>query len=834
MSNLTSSLTVTLKDDVTRPARSAAKAMEDVRNKAKQIAQQMGSVQGPEKLVRSLQKLGLEKKDIEAVANAWKKYSQDMKLAGNAGNWTKTQAAAVREWESQTIRALREVKRERAAFDRVMRKPAPVPGGGAHGGHNKWTGGHASLAATIGAGAIGHGMLHLTRESLVNAAERQHEVVQMMQAGMKADEIERVKAEALRLAKTTPNLDPATLMELHKEARSALQHPEEAFEMMPELAKATSRLKAMGSENVNVADLVKAAESMGMMGSPERFHKFLEGQVKAMSVMGKTIDTAQIYEAAKYSKSAGATLSDEFINLVLPSLIQEMHGSSAGNALSMMTKTLRGGLQNKMTAVKVMDKLGLLPEQDKFVKTKTGAIHGYMGKVKGDDLLAADPGKWMTEVFKPAAVKAGYTTLSDQIRLLNQILPSTAANLGRILLQQEDTLKAHREYYTGAAGLDQGMENQAEDPKVAMEGLNTSFQALLGTLSSPMMKTAATNMTSFSKTMSGWSESFAEWQKANPELGKLVGGGAVAAGTVGGGALMYGALGGLMNGFGLKGSALALDGSATALTRAAVALGAGGKLGAFQGGELPGGKPSGKPGGGKLSFGWKLLTGLNYLGFGLEAIDDVANGTPEKRMEELRKNWEASDKLNKNMGNWANQYLPSWLQFDENGNRQGLLDKWIHGSNDPKAVAERAAAEAEELTAMAKIRGRNGLSAAQMARIREQAEQRFIGWNGSAGIPTTGWMPGGNGAGAGNSSGVDAVSAKAQQAGQDINALNVTASPKVDTAGIDAGIEKARELLMLLSSIGGQMSGLAAGIRLPSVGKAMRGNFSTGDVHGAG
>ncbi|RFB80391.1 hypothetical protein [Methylovirgula sp. 4M-Z18] len=835
MANLTSTLAVMLKEDVTKRAPSIERAMDQIRAHAKNVDKQFGNVAGPEKLVKSLQKLKLEAKDIEAVGKAWQKYAASEKLAANASEWTKTQASAVTQWEDQTIRALRQVARERAAFDRQMNKPVKLPKPdepAQHGGHNKWLAGHKELAATLGAGAAGHELLKLTKESIDNAAERQHEVVQMMQAGIKADEIARVKAEALDLKKTVPNLSVAQLMELHKEARSAVMHPEETFELMPELAKATSVLKAMGAENANVADLVKGAESLGMMANPERFHKFLQSQIAAMSVMGKTISTEQIYEAAKYSKSAGATLSDEFINLTLPSLIQEMHGSSAGDALSMMTKTLRGGLANKMTAVKQLDKLGLLEDPKQIVRTKTGAIHGYLGKVKGDDLLASDPGKWLTAYFKPAAEKMGAKTLSDQIRLLNQVMPSTAANMARILLQQEETLKTHRANYEAAAGQD-WMKNQAEDPLAGMDSLNTSLQDFLGTLSGPAMKDAATYMTSFSKTISGWSESLAQWQKDNPELAKWAAGGAIGAGAAGGGALLYGALNGFMTGFGLKGSAVALDESAAALTNAAEVLAAGGggvtndiakDVGGGAGvwGTL-------RAWGGKL----KGMAGLGVLANLPTVFSDEDDKTlqqdadREKRLRGMYGN-KTVDKAFAKYKHWYDITNPFNDTFENDPMYRAVQRYKAEQRSKHQGYGDTANQVGRRIDL-----NPLGMSTLEMDDMRagtDREANRGLGFGGDHTIPTRAQAAGGAPATGTAAPQVDTgqiagVAPAAQQAGDALlAALGITVTPQVSTAAIDAFLAKVAQAKAELASLGAG----AGGLNVPSHAAAMRGNFTAG------
>ena len=504
--------------------------------------------------------------------------------------------------------------------------------------------GIVNYALGAGAGYVGaHGVMRGVHYSLEKGADRQHARVSALNAGIPVEEVERMEKAAIAARGGAPLMSTSQIMELHKEARSAVQHPEEAFHLIPDLAQAASVLKGMGAKGANIADIVKGGESLGLMNDPKRFHRYLEGQVKAMAVMGKTIDTTQVYEAAKYSKSAGAALSDDFINLTLPSLIQEMHGSSAGDALSMMTKTFRGGLQHKHLPVERLNEIGLLEDPSKIRRNKAGTIMGYKGKLKGDDLLASAPDRWAWEVFNPAAEKSGVSNIADKVKLLSEVLPSTAANLMRIFLQQEQTLKQHRKNYEAAPSLGGMAENQGKDPKAGMNAIRASLDDLASSVTGPGMLNAAKGISSLANGIRALSAAAENHPKTAMTTGAVVAGGALG----GAGYMAYQ----LSQGFGLRTSAVALDGAAGQLTRAAIAL---------QGGKMPNGMPGVAPNPGAglaskvpsaLSFGglsaiglpFALIGGLSYLAAGKDQPEEVVRARAE--MAELTKRMNTLDQI---------------------------------------------------------------------------------------------------------------------------------------------------------------------------------------------
>ena len=85
--------------------------------------------------------------------------------------------------------------------------------------------------------------------------------------------------------------------------------------------------------------------------------------------------------------------------------MQEIRGSSAGDAIYMLTRTLRGGLEHRGTATDMLNSVGLTPEQSKIHRNKAGKITGYGGSVQDSALLASNPDEWVWKVFKPALKK---------------------------------------------------------------------------------------------------------------------------------------------------------------------------------------------------------------------------------------------------------------------------------------------------------------------------------------------------------------------------------------------------------------------------------------------
>lgn len=578
MANLTSSLTIKLIDDVSKPARSVSQALKDAERKAREIAKAMAETSASDRLRRSLAGLKLSAKDIETVAAAWKDYARSSGLAAKSSDWTRTQLAGVRAWETQTIGALRAVKREQQQFyraqERAMRRArAPLAARDGIVGYAAQGLAGAVAARSIFAGA---------RDALGAGADIQSQRVKMRAAGIGATEIGAADLQASRLAAQFTNLKREAILEVYKEIRSVLLRPEEAEHLLPTVAAAKSAMDALdrtGGLSGGLQFAVKGAEVLCRTQDPKRFQDYyLNAFVRAQQVMGKTITPENIFELAKYTKASGAGLSDRFLTTTGLSLAQEMGGMTAGAGVDQFVKQIVGGFQGQNhAAAKEFVRLGLA-QKDDFQTTKTGEIKGMKSgrKVDAAALAQSDPDIWTYRYLLPALKKAGIVDQQDQIAEIRRLFPAVrAADFVTKLVTQRPSFENHARLYAGAQGIDErGAPNRA-DPYVALDSLSKSLTNFAGAVTSPAMANVGETLSKIADGIGGLQQRVAEWARANPDLAPWVAGGAMAAGVGGAGLLSAKIISGLTSGFGLSASAAELSAAATALDAAAVKLGGG-------------------------------------------------------------------------------------------------------------------------------------------------------------------------------------------------------------------------------------------------------------------
>lgn len=121
MGILTSSVKISLIDDVSKPARTVAQALRDAVSQMKNVNKAMGgsgSAMG-EGFKKQLAGLNLTKKELAQVRLEWMKYAKEQRVA-LGDDWLKKNAAGVRAWKSQVIAATRAARREHIAEAKAL------------------------------------------------------------------------------------------------------------------------------------------------------------------------------------------------------------------------------------------------------------------------------------------------------------------------------------------------------------------------------------------------------------------------------------------------------------------------------------------------------------------------------------------------------------------------------------------------------------------------------------------------------------------------------------------------------------------------------------------
>lgn len=561
-------------------ARKVISTLHDVENAAKRLGRS-GIASWGSSFQRNLDKLKLSPQEFRDIQASWIRLQRAMsqqKFAPSA------KQSGMAQWKQMTLQHFAAV---RAGYDnhtRIMETKTRT--------HRE------RLRNILRTGFVAGGFYTLTyggglaiRGGLRAASEATRTKYRMRLANIPADEQEKMQAEADRLSAKYGPIDAQDILELNKTAYALFGgNGDRARKLVEPMVKAfIADVTAVGVDKAgeNLSSFLKAMDNLNVNEGPDggiaNIDAILEGWIKAKQVEGKDIDVGDILGFARRAKVAKYALSDHFLTNLLPALGQDMGFSALGDALS-------GAYQNFVTPSSG-------GRQGQYVKRQQAiGLRDANNSLIERDLFASNPYRWTLDVLKPLLEKQGVDTantaaVSEAVKKLMSNSKAAAAITGWIEAQQQ--IDKNVALYQMAAGTSDAENARSRDPFAASESLLAALRNL-SAATLPMNQIAVGL-----NTVADGVNALAAAAKDNPFM-TAFGMGAAGYGAFKGGKWVGGKL---ADAFGLKSSALALDGSAAALTRAAAVL-----QGAAGGNDVVAG--AGKSGGSGKTSGRSLLLPL--------------------------------------------------------------------------------------------------------------------------------------------------------------------------------------------------------------------------------
>lgn len=620
MPNLTSSLTLKLIDDVSGPGKRVSEALAQAEKQAKALANSgLGN-----KFGNDLVRLGLGAKEIDKVSAAFKGHANAAGIAGKASSWTKEQVSQVRLWESATVAALRNVRREHEALARTMAEKRSI--------RNAAIGG-----AAMGASAIAlHKGKDIGKKAVVSAAEFDIGVrKQRAFTDISADDQSRLIEQAKKIGQETQfsNLDVV------KAQTKSMQGLPSSF---------SPKLKAEVAEGIleNVKNYAMAMEA-DLETSAEAIRGYLQATGKDISTKSKALAEANkasnqlvkmakiggmsdedVQQFMKFAASSGTTAglsSETMMSLAALARRGGLRGDEAGtfvrSASAKMVSPTKQGIAalnaagiNFSDYVKMPGKLDVSQLEGQFKidqgKSFTPEVRARLEKLLADKAVIGDRGTFtekVTEAVQPlyGKTKKGKMAAADRAKIaktagqfhklsaetvdteglldaamtkkmtlaqLNAWLTDKHGGKGAITQRQWDEFRTSRET----------LKKTGDDPEFAakiakeiMGGLGGSFENLKGSVENVILSLGQAFDGPLKAGMDKVGNLLDSFSNLSTETRQVA---ALFAGLVAAGGGIYGAvtfMKAVSGGFGLNASAAQLSAAATALDAAAAKLAGG-------------------------------------------------------------------------------------------------------------------------------------------------------------------------------------------------------------------------------------------------------------------
>lgn len=481
----------------------------------------------------------------------------------------------------------------------------------------KWNKLGSNMKLAVG-GAVAAGTGFAALDWLGNMVKHGEELVHVQQQLQAATQNQKDVAEATAIAwreASTYGLKVGSVLSDIKEARMVFGSTEHAMDFIEPLEKMRVVLNAMTEGRGDTAreavyNMARAGELKGLQ-TPEQFVSYFDQMTKAITASGGKVDPNAFMQATQYGKIASKGWNEEFYTRILPSMIQEMRPSTAGQSLMSLYNTLVAGHMSIPAMNAAMD-LGLIGDDTKvkFNKTTGQVMKIAPGALLESDMMTANPFQWAQEVMKPLVEKklgreiAGPDDAKALDILTNIFGNRNSAAAIATLLNENKRIRKDASLIGDAQGLDASGPLLANDPKTARANFGASWDNMLTAFGSPMVAPAIAGMNAVANAM----KALTAFAVAHPDLTKAMGIGTAAGGTalaVGGTAAVGTALWRTLFG----GGPAQLQTAALMLQEAAVALGAKGVPGVgMAAGAAGAGKPWGSAAGALMTY-----LGVEYL-----------------------------------------------------------------------------------------------------------------------------------------------------------------------------------------------------------------------------
>jgi hypothetical protein len=859
MSSRTSSLTVSLIDEVSRPARAVAEALEQAELRVKEISAAMGEDSAvSDKFVSSLSRLKLSAADIEAISRAFQDYTRVAGVAGTAtSDLTKEQIAGIRQWENATLSSVRTVMQERRNEATAMRNLAReqnqqlqsdiaeqvriVQQGAIEQARIQRTAAEeaitaqrqaareqaavvqkgvdeqnriqeearaqtAAMAKSLGTMIVGADALEAVKKSVTAGATLQTEGAKLNAAGVTDADATRASEAYAEFAKTHAGALQSNFLGTFGQARTIVGvhggDINEALEMatLGERYRTALANSGLSTSDHDIENVMKMMDEMGLKTHEQR-ETFLNEFTRTQQAFKGQINTDTALSSQRNARQSIYGWSPDFVNNALPTYLQTL-GENAGTSIMTAYQNYIGHHMQK-TEIEALEEQGFLRSED-IVRDhgRTTIRDGAHAMFESE--LKSNPFQWALDMHSHFLEKKGNT--EDKWDDFVAKMPRAMASIMEFAVKNESRIRRDAETRAEAHGLSQETnEHLGQNPLAAFDALRQSVEQFGASVTSPMMSKIGPALTSMAQGLTSISTWYEKFAKNHPTDAGLIG--TAATGIVGGGglALLWKSFGG---GFGLKGSAKALDASAEELTAAARMLR--GEAGA--GGHGPGRSPSTPSLTGRIAVGGSTAVGALSLAPSTEA--EITEALNDNSKSVVGQAWQASADALKAVA----------------ADIGSAIRNAIGPAPEIKRLSPAKQDLIDRLNPAFEIK-RNGIGSDAVVAPPPKNAPKFVDASDmdAANAPQ---HPGG--------SGPHPVVGKPQVDTYEIEdaihkahmvqtTLSATSRPDVDTSSIERAVDMASHLQLLLRNIA-QMD--FTGGLTPSLGSAMRGQFSSSGILG--
>jgi hypothetical protein len=336
-----------------------------------------------------------------------------------------------------------------------------------------------------GAGFLGLGLIKATidpAKEYVHQLERARVALANVSPGQRQLEIAQMTAAAWKTTADVMTTTPADNLKAIQELRSVFGSTSDAVKFLPQMQSIQAILDNVlhGVGGVGAKDVAfttaKALELRGASMDVATFRTQADLITKAVIASGGKITPQMLLQAQKYGGVGATSFSNDFMWGILPTLTQELGGSSTGNSLTSMYRAIVGGHMPKAT-LKLWSQLGLADTSHANVGADSAFVNP--SNIKGSGLFKDSPFDYVRQILMPALIAHGIKSPQDQKSAIDQLFSNrNASRIANILGMQGPRLTKDFNLI-GAAGSTRSLgELMKNDPIMASKAAGAQWETL--------------------------------------------------------------------------------------------------------------------------------------------------------------------------------------------------------------------------------------------------------------------------------------------------------------------------------------------------------------------
>ena len=226
------------------------------------------------------------------------------------------------------------------------------------------------------------------------------------------------------------------LMETLRESYGMIGNMDMAKRIAPMISELNAANSVMFGGKVGKIDsnatrsIMRFMDMRGLTDTPEEIQRGLNLAQRLVTGSGGALKFNDLEQFAKRGGTAFKALSDEGV-MMMSTMMQEMGGASAGNAVMSLQQNLVAGRTTKK-AMAALQALGL----GELGEVKHGSVGGkdyktvQIKSIQDRQKLIENPGQWIIDNVIPALDKRGITDTSARAAIINDLISNrTASNL---------------------------------------------------------------------------------------------------------------------------------------------------------------------------------------------------------------------------------------------------------------------------------------------------------------------------------------------------------------------------------------------------------------------